>query len=783
MAGVNHKKVKQLIHQKVKTINDRQFFSSRVLAGHFADMAAVQTKRYGYNRKVKVKCVWEPKNPNLAFTEGERIWINAGDELVKQKKSRPERYELVCGLFAHELGHILFTDFLTLQSYNNAMASCRWYPIDPAARNMDEKISAKEIMDILAVGDAKAGALVKLLHHIWNTLEDGYIENKMLIRFPGVLGTCLDVTRKAHFESVPTLTELIEQEDDETGHIWLSIQQLILSYVKWGELKYGQEPLSDERVQLVFSMLSELDTALTNPSAKVRMNIVNIIAIRCWPYIKDFLEHCEQLSQNASASGAPTATDSLLSQLLSALTGGSQQSDGTTQPVQDAGDTQGVPVPMASGNKRAQIAQQATASNLSGDGDDDESQSGAAAGGGDDESESDSNVVDQLGLAPDGDDGDAESNNTNPAQGDMTAGSPLGGTQQPYQDVSKDETGRLPRDHTDGLYAPTEDGSITRDDDYTGSGYANAASDVEHLLENMAEQLVFKDLEAKRTREINELAKGISYGDAHAGIDMEVKRMAEVNEDLIDQYHAVAGDLQKISKKLQRSVTQKLQDKRRGGKMTNLLIGRRLDPHALPRNDAHAFYKSILPNEAPELALALLLDESGSMSSRDRATYARSTAVILYDFCQALKIPVMIYGHSTGNGRGVDMYSYAEFDSIDRNDCYRLMDISSRGSNRDGAPLRYVAEQLTKRSEEVKTLILVSDGQPNHFGYSGTAAEDDLRSIKQEYQRKGVLFVAAAIGDDKANIERIYGDAFLDITDLNKLPVMLTDVIKQHLRV
>ena len=77
----------------------------------------------------------------------------------------------------------------------------------------------------------------------------------------------------------------------------------------------------------------------------------------------------------------------------------------------------------------------------------------------------------------------------------------------------------------------------------------------------------------------------------------------------------------------------------------------------------------------------------------------------------------------------MDLYSYAEFDSFDKNDKYRLMDISARGSNRDGAALRYVAEQLSKREEEVRILILVSDGQPADSGYSGTAAEEDLRAM------------------------------------------------------
>ena len=134
-------------------------------------------------------------------------------------------------------------------------------------------------------------------------------------------------------------------------------------------------------------------------------------------------------------------------------------------------------------------------------------------------------------------------------------------------------------------------------------------------------------------------------------------------------------------------------------------MGRRLDVHALCRNDGKVFYKNNLPNEIPELAVGLLLDESGSMCSCDRCTYARASAIILYDFCQSLDIPVMVYGHSTDYtdvGNTVALYSYAEFDGFDHDDKYRMMDIAARGSNRDGAALRFVAEQLSKRPEAVK---------------------------------------------------------------------------------
>ena len=54
---VNHKLVKQRLNEKRSSISDRQFFVSRILAGHFEDMAAVQTRRYNYHRRVRVVIV------------------------------------------------------------------------------------------------------------------------------------------------------------------------------------------------------------------------------------------------------------------------------------------------------------------------------------------------------------------------------------------------------------------------------------------------------------------------------------------------------------------------------------------------------------------------------------------------------------------------------------------------------------------------------------------------------------------------------------------------------
>jgi len=700
--------------------------------------------------------------------------------MITKERSRVDRYNLVCGFFAHELGHLLYTDFLATQAYINYFQADRWYPVEPPLVSLDERMNADEMWVYTKSDEKHRNAMMRLLTLLENVLEDGYIESKMLNCYPGVLGENLALVREAHFETLPTLTQMIEKESDGS-HIWLTVQELMLSYVKFGELKYGEETTADERVQMMFSLLNELDTAITEPSAKERWNIVNIIVVRCWPYIKDFLDYCEKMSEDATASGGSASAGDILSQMMSELAGSSQEASGDTEPVAEQSGTANKP---SARSKRQATAKQATAAKSS-DSDekseDDENAAAATAGGssGDDDSGDESESGNGgANESESGDEGGDQSEAGHPMEG--AAAEDQGGTSEPHQNVSSEETGRIPLTQTDHLSAPAG-GETTRDDEYTGSGYANSASDIERLLETVAENAVNKALENDRTATLNELAQNISYGNIHEGVNIKIHRIAEVSEEMVERYNTISGPLLHISKLLQQSVKQKLIDQRRGGKQTSLLMGRRLDTHTLTRTDGHVFCKSALPNDMPRIAVGLLDDESGSMSSKDRATYARAASIILYDFCTALGIPITIYGHTTGYNT-VELFSYAEFDVIDRNDKYRLMDISARNSNRDGAALRYVAEQLSKRPEEVKLLILVSDGQPADSGYGGTAAEEDLRGIKYEYHKKGVIFIAAAIGDDKLNIERIYGDSFLDITDLNKLPFMLTNKIKQHIR-
>lgn len=346
------------------------------------------------------------------------------------------------------------------------------------------------------------------------------------------------------------------------------------------------------------------------------------------------------------------------------------------------------------------------------------------------------------------------------------------------QEVVQEEGNRMALAKTTAILDGNNPG-ITYNHQYLGSSYEKAADDIFRILNDVATEKAEAQYQQELAEELQKTADDIHYGNAHAGIHVTVNRMPCVTDHMIQQYQAIAPPLIKASRRLQATIRPLLKEESEGGKMKNLQFGKRLDMHALHHEDGTYFIRNRLPDESPRLAVEILVDESGSMSCADRITHARKAAIVVYDFCKSLDIPVEIYGHSTGYG--VELYSYASFDSVDASDRYRLMDMSARDGNRDGAALRFVAERLVKRPEKKKLLIIISDGQPADYGYYGTEAEADLRGIKKEYNRQGITIFAAAIGSDKENIRRIYKDGFLDITTLEDLPKNMALLVKQHL--
>ena len=719
----SHRQIRKRILDAKSKITDEEFFSSRAYNGYLTDLAEAATKRY--KRPLRVRVVADHDDETVAFTDYHGIYINACNHITWSFPSRLLRSMSLEGLNAHECGHNLFTDERVWHSYFAGLAKGKFYPKMPDGLDSMQKLYAKDILEALTddTDTVPMQVIMSTAHALSNILEDGYVDARYSYEFPGSPAKGIALNNLRYADTMPEITEMINRKYYDHS----IVVNLLIQYVRAHEVN-NLSGYTGEFIDKLYEYIPWIDESVYDDDARSRCEATNRILVDLWP----MMQRCFDALRDKQKQAQQQAQQS------SQQTGKGGSGSGSGQP--GSGDDE---------NDGSQQGQQAVEEDLS-------SQLPKAA----------ANFTIKTKPVP--------SNGTfTPNPGQMNA------IRAQVERVIAEETSRIAAHLTNGITS-SGNGGIDQNSEYEGNDYEHAADDIERLLSSMAEEKVTEELEEELSEELQREANVIQYGNAHRNIHVTVNRMAHVDQNLIDSYNRVAPELLMLSKRLQRSVSSALRDRRQGGKQTGLLIGKRLNQHALYRNDGRIFYNSRLPTEPINLSVGLLIDESGSMCSNDRITRARATAIVIQDFCESLGIPLLVVGHTAWSSH-VELFSYSNFDTYDKNNRYRLMDMSARDCNRDGAALRFVAEKLSKQTSEVKILMIICDGQPNDDGYSGSAAEADLRGIKLEYARKGVKIYAAAIGEDRPRIERIYGDGYLDITNLQELPVMLTNLIVRSL--
>lgn len=213
--------------------------------------------------------------------------------------------------------------------------------------------------------------------------------------------------------------------------------------------------------------------------------------------------------------------------------------------------------------------------------------------------------------------------------------------------------------------------------------------------------------------------------------------------------------------------------------------GQRFNASRIAYNDWRNFDKKNPPHERPSLAVALRIDESGSMIRDERIEVAKRAAIALAEFAKRVNIPLMIYGDTAdvSTREKTSIFSYKEFTDDFSWLAEKLVTMKPRQNNRDGAALRLMANKLSQEAATTKLLVSISDGQPKALpDYTGKKAKADIQAVLAEYDRQGIIFVSAAIGQDKKDIKEIYGESrFIDITDVHELPKQLIQLISRYL--
>lgn len=283
------------------------------------------------------------------------------------------------------------------------------------------------------------------------------------------------------------------------------------------------------------------------------------------------------------------------------------------------------------------------------------------------------------------------------------------------------------------------------------------------------------------TKENKSDFKVILDGDIHKNIRIKIHRPEFTYEDKLN-YTKYNKKYMDYANELANQVLPFLINEVSSEYSKNRYYGTKFEASNVVKKDYRYFSKKNPPNESPSMAVALRIDESGSMKANNRIEMARATAILIWEFCKKCNIPIGIYGDTADltKSEDVSIYSYSDFDNPHEDDCYRMMQISPKSNNRDGVPIKYVAEKLLNVDADIKVLFIISDGKPlAKPNYKDQLAKEDLKNVIGEYSRKGINFFVAAIGNDREVIKDIYGDnRFLDISNINTLPNRISMILK-----
>jgi Mg-chelatase subunit ChlD len=710
-------------------LTDEEYFGSSKFNAYLSKLTFGIFKKWRL-RQPAVNVIADPNDADLALTNGCIIKINACSKFLDGVK-RKDKIFLLLGLLFHEIGHILFTPFNLTFLMRNAHSVCSMFPGPPDISEGDELTALAEMMKMLE-DERKRKKYNHLIEMLCNVCEDARIEYLLLAVEKDRIGFCEGLTQFREFQKFH-----FEQDiDPESEKIPLGMAiNRILYRVLYGKRLAIPETTNDDLAQTIRTAEEQASMSLHAVNAAEFADVINRTAVILWPLIKPLLEPPpkgdNKQGKSDGGSGGSTGDDEL-EQLLSKIPSPGAGSAPKLEENAGASEQQIKHAIKKAGLDPKEPGGKSTGTNAS-EQKNEEDEASAASGGENMSGDNDSSISNPERLL--------------------------------YEDTDEILEG-------EGACIEREQREIA-DIEYDSAAIATALA--EQKISRKEEDAMLSILNAASGR----LKIAFAATNVHKNCTMKIVTVRNAYERKGD-YEVLALPLRKIAVRLAKRLRRKFESEP-ARFVKRKYYGTRFDAGQLAKADLRYFSQRKIKGIWPSLALVLLVDMSGSMMG-ERARMARNAAILLHIFAKELGIACGVYGHRNHGTTGVEITSYADIAHPTKDDAYRLMDIHGAGCNRDGAALIFAAEQLVPRPELNKLAVVISDGQPSAPGYEGTAAEVDMQSIIERYGKKGIKFIAAAIGEDRPSIKRIYGkDSFLDITDLEKLPDAMIRLVKHRL--
>ena len=745
---MNDREIRRAIRKKRTNIRLEDIVKSKAFKDYITSGMLTLFKKHKREPNLEYKVYYKEGDMTTALTNNKEIIVNAANSLFTKRDELDEPLSVsvdhILGVMFHEAGHVLYTNFSVLRKYKEQFRDGKLV-ISSIELSKEEKKSLKEINNllndnrsnvVLGVSLTKTKAFIyNIFDWLNNAIEDGRIEKTLLDRDADFGGYCNGLIGLRN-----------KQKDEIVGSNIQDIEKYLNACFEYA--KYGT---------------STTYTGDVFPELEEAKPIIDIM-LDCKEAMK-FTEYTVEL--------ICIAYPNLIKPLLTDQT--DDQSDDDQSNDNSQGDS--------SSNDENSDTDNSSDGQSSGESENDKSKENSKGNGSDDSSESE--------------EGQEDANNNDSDDSNETEDNQEGSGNSDSQEESSEDEG-------DNSNSQNSQEESDEGDDSNSQGDSNKEDELDDIMDNLPETSVMPEYdnmgvessdgdleesmqptpgfvgEAAREEveeEINgEINKMISDSTAPLGCS----RVTVIDDlpyaSLSPNQDAFLNNNRSLFKKVGREIENHLKSDMRTGSNKRKFSGKKFRAEKLVNRDYRYFENTATKRDIPETAVGILIDQSGSMYGEQIrcATYA---AMGMYKTLAELEhFDVAVYGHTLTYDE-VIINRYIDFGFKPKDPIKVLAGIYSDGGNIDEVAVTALGERLKSQMVDKKIMIIISDGLPQSMiGH----AETRLRDLVNEYVKDGIHVFVAALGSDKANIDKVYENvSFIDITDPSELPTNMLRAIKR----
>lgn len=210
----------------------------------------------------------------------------------------------------------------------------------------------------------------------------------------------------------------------------------------------------------------------------------------------------------------------------------------------------------------------------------------------------------------------------------------------------------------------------------------------------------------------------------------------------------VASDLERKLLRIFRNMNSEERRFKRSG-----TIDKRSLTRLIQNKESDVFYQTSRNTVRPA-AFCLNIDHSGSMHG-DKMKLALRAASICQSAIQK-HFPLRVMGFSSGHDETI-LYDYKDYDDKANGSLIKFYNNADNG-NCDGFAIEVATRELAKRHEEIKVLVVLSDGYPS-VSYKNKDAIIDAKEAVKAARKAGIIVIAIVFdvaNCNRKNFETIY---------------------------